>query len=439
MSPEPMSPEPMSPEPMSPGPTSREAGGRGAPEADAALRVVLVLGLSTGGVGRHVRSLAKGLFAAGDHVTVASPSRTESIFHLGRTGARTRTVDIADRPRPLRDLAAAWRLRTMLQGCDVVHAHGLRAGALAVLAARSRRVRPGIIVTLHNAPVGSGRVALVGDLLERVVARGADEVLTVSPDLSARMRALGARRVHGALVPAPASAATSAGLPESTGSTARGSVRAGLGIADSASLLVTVARLAPQKGLGLLLDAVAILDRQGRRPPGSLVAVVAGDGPLEADLAAQIRQRHLPVRLLGRREDVEALLREADVVVLPSVWEGQPLVAQEALRAGAALVATDVGGTRDVTGDAASLVPWGDAAALAAAVAALLDVPEEAAELRARALERAAELPTEADAVAQVRRVYRRCLLPSPKRALANAESDGTHTSRGNAPGDRVD
>ena len=66
--------------------------------------------------------------------------------------------------------------------------------------------------------------------------------------------------------------------------------------------------------------------------------------------------------LLGRRDDVADLLAAADVVVVASLWEGQPLAVQEALRAGPPVVATDAGGTAEVTGDAAVLVPPGDAA-----------------------------------------------------------------------------
>ncbi len=119
-------------------------------------------------------------------------------------------------------------------------------------------------------------------------------------------------------------------------------------------LLVTVARLAEQKGLPTLLDAVAQLTDLPIR------AVVAGDGPLRAGLESDIAGRALPVHLLGRRDDIADLLAAADVVVVPSLWEGQPLIVQEALAAGAAIVATDAGGTGEVAGDAAVLVPAQD-------------------------------------------------------------------------------
>jgi glycosyltransferase involved in cell wall biosynthesis len=181
-------------------------------------------------------------------------------------------------------------------------------------------------------------------------------------------------------------------------------VRTELGVPDSAALVVTVARLAPQKGLDVLLEALALL----RDRP--LLAVVAGDGPLEAEFRSRADDVRLPLRLLGVRRDVPDLLAAADVVVVPSLWEGQSLLVQEALRAGAALVVTDAGGNREVTGDAAVLVPPGDAAALAAGIAAVLDDPGRAARLRAAARDRAARLPTASEALAQVRTVYGRVL-----------------------------
>jgi glycosyltransferase involved in cell wall biosynthesis len=110
---------------------------------------------------------------------------------------------------------------------------------------------------------------------------------------------------------------------------------------------------------------------------------------------------------LGRRDDVAELLASATVFVLPSQWEGQPLILQEALRAGAAIVATRVGGVPDLVGDyAAVLVGPGDAQALAAAVRGVLADPSLAARLRTAAAARGAALPTPADAVAAALAAY---------------------------------
>jgi glycosyltransferase involved in cell wall biosynthesis len=362
------------------------------------MRVLQVLATSGGGVGRHVRAVSTGRRAAGDAVVVAGPSSTAEAFDFASAGIPFLPVEIADRPRPAADARAVAALRRACRRADVVHAHGLRAGALAVAAARLAPHRPAVVVTLHNAPVGGVRVAVVHAVLERLVARGADVVLGVSGDLVRRQQDLGARDVQRALVPAPT------GPRPRTGPVA---TRRALAVPDGAALLVTVARLAPQKGLDLLLDAVALLGRDGL----PVLAVVAGDGPLHEHLSGRLRAQALPVRLLGRREDATDLLVAADIVVVPSVWEGQPLVVQEALRVGAAVVATDVGGTGEVSGDAAVLVPAGDPPALAAAIGALVRDPGARADLAARARRRASRLPTDADAVRQLGQVYQRVVV----------------------------
>ena len=101
-------------------------------------------------------------------------------------------VDIAARARPARDAAAAFRLRQWLarDTPDVLHAHGLRAGALAALALALPGAPPAALaVTVHNAPPASGPAAAVYAGLELIVARRADAVLTVSGDLDSRLAA----------------------------------------------------------------------------------------------------------------------------------------------------------------------------------------------------------------------------------------------------------
>ncbi|HEY3436346.1 MAG TPA: glycosyltransferase, partial [Actinotalea sp.] len=190
-------------------------------------------------------------------------------------------------------------------------------------------------------------------------------------------------------------------------------------------LLVTVGRLAPQKGLDLLCDAASLLGSTAPTsstaplaptaptpplPPTAplaptIVWVVAGDGPLRDEVQGRVDREALPVRLLGRREDVADLMAAADVVVSTARWEGQPLGVQEALALGAAVVATDVGGTREVTGDAAVLVEP-DAHALAQALASLLRDDARREQLRAVARERASQLPTIEDTMDQLTAVW---------------------------------
>lgn len=381
--PRPRGPRPPEPRPTEGGPTDRGAGAPG-----DGLRVLQVLGSSAGGVARHVAEVASGAAGRGTRVAVAGPA---ALAHqVGRGGVPYVAVEITDRPGP-GDVVALRRLRALAAAADVVHAHGLRAGALSVLAARTARPAPRVVVTLHNLPVGGRAILAVARALEVVVARGADAVLGVSGDLVARAAALGARRTERALVPAP---------PHRAPSATPADVRAALGVPDAAPLVVTVARLAPQKGLDVLCDAAGALTTP------DAVWLLAGDGPLEGELRDRVATQSLPVRLLGRRDDVADLLAAADVVVSTARWEGQPLGVQEALAAGAAIVATDVGGTQEVTADAAVLVPV-YAAAVAREVDALLADPVRRRALGAAARARAAGLPGPDDTLDQLERVWR--------------------------------
>ena len=356
------------------------------------MRVLQVLGTSAGGVGSHVQGLARSLAATGHEVVVACPTPVEDHFRFGDLGATVVPLEVSDRPHPARDTRAMRDLSGLAAPADVVHAHGLRAGALAVLST-ARGAVP-VVVTLHNAAPSGAVTGAVFAALERVVARGSALVLGVSPDLVQRMQRLGARRTGLAVVAAP---------PRRAAVRDRHAVRTALGLEPATSLAVVVARLAPQKGLDVLLDA----HRELRGDDLDLVTVVAGEGPLRQGLQDRIDSERLPVRLLGHRSDVPDLLAAADVVVSSARWEGQPVGLQQALHAGAAVVATDVGGTAAVVGDAALLVPPADPVSLSRGIRDVLRHGSVRDDLRSKAVERAEHLPTEDDALAAALAAYR--------------------------------
>ncbi|GAA3507836.1 glycosyltransferase involved in cell wall biosynthesis [Streptosporangium album] len=363
--------------------------------ADSGSRLAFVLGTSTGGVGRHVAMLAGGLVRRGHQVVVAGPPDTDEAFGFGLLGARFVPVPISDRPRPRSDLRAVRALRA-LRGAHAVHAHGLRAGALTALALTGTRT--GLVVTLHNASTAAGAIGAVYRVLERIVARRADRILVVSPDLGERMAELGARHVGPAVVPAPALAPSGRGREE---------IRAELGIGDR-PVFLTVARLAQQKGLEVLLDVAATLGA-GRTPVGPApraVFLIAGEGPLHAELQGRIDRENLPVCLLGDRGDVVDLLGIARALLVPSRWEGQPLNVQEALRAGTPVIATAVGGVPSMVGEGGLLVPYGDVAAMREAAERLLADDELAGILAEAAARRGAGLPGPEQALDAVLAVY---------------------------------
>jgi glycosyltransferase involved in cell wall biosynthesis len=364
---------------------------------EVAPRLALLVGTVSGGTAQHVAALAAGCAAEGFPVSVYGPPQATRLFGQGTAFAPVR---ISDRPRPASDVAAiaALRRRLAAERPDVVHAHGVRAGAFGALARLllARKTRPALMVTVHNGPPDSRPGRAVYGVLERVCARRCDAVLCASPDLVSRMRRLGATGARQFDVPAaPAK-------PPSAAAVAKAGADIG---ADGRPVVLAVGRLAPQKGFDVLIDAAA---RWLDRTPAPRT-VIAGGGPLAAELAAQARQRGADVLLLGERDDVPALLANADVFVLPSRWEARALILQEALRAGRAIVATSSGGTPSVTGEeAAILVPAGDARELATAVRTVLDDPERATRLERAAVARATTFPTQEDALELACALYRR-------------------------------
>jgi glycosyltransferase involved in cell wall biosynthesis len=130
-----------------------------------------------------------------------------------------------------------------------------------------------------------------------------------------------------------------------------------------------VGRISAEKGLGVLLDAWR------RFAPAGIRLVVAGDGPLRAELSATAPAG---VEFLGRIAPVEvvARLRRARALVIPSIWyEGQPLTALEGMAAGTPLVLSQVGGLAEVLGGTRSgwTTPPGDVERLAATLRELND------------------------------------------------------------------
>ncbi len=161
--------------------------------------------------------------------------------------------------------------------------------------------------------------------------------------------------------------------------------RRALGIGPDDVAIGTVTRLHDSKGNEYLVEAARlVLDV---RPQARFVVV--GEGPLRPDLEAQAARLGLGDRFVfaGFVKDVAATLAAFDLSVFPSLWEGTPLTAFEALAAGKAIVATDADGLLDILhdGDDARIVPKRNARALADQIVALMDAPGERARLSANA------------------------------------------------------
>jgi len=300
-------------------------------------------GPSTGGIRRHVEALSTA---------------------LGVVGVATDGVTVSG----VRDLRPG--LVRRLNRADVVHAHGLRVGLLAVVLVR----RP-VVVTVHNISF-DGQSALrrrVTRLLERFVGQRADAVIATSSAIVTELESLG-------VAPAKISLFKPFG-PVPSPRTDPVAVRASLGLSPDDRVIVAVARLHQQKGLDVLVAAFALVI--AIEPAARLLVI--GPGPLQAELDDQVGRLGLRGRVIMRddADDVAGVIAMADVFAITSRWESGPIVALEAAELGRAIVATPVGFVPEIFKADHSYAPIAidDVRGTADAILDLLASPERAESL----------------------------------------------------------
>lgn len=273
------------------------------------------------------------------------------------------------------DLRALRRARALLrQSPDaVIHTHNAMAHYYAVVASMGLPVRCRI-----NTRHGMGGRSHSGrqEWLYRQSMRATDYAVAVCEAARERFDEEGVRPRRGLL-------AVPNGIRlerfRAADAAARQALVAELGWPAGSRIIGTVGRLQPVKDHALLLRAFAKVRAQ---VPEAVLAIV-GDGPLREALETQAAQAGLAeaVKFLGDRHDVPRLLAGVEVFALSSASEGYSIALLEACAAGLPIVATDVGGNREIVRDGVNgrLVPPADAAALATALIALLREDERAA------------------------------------------------------------
>ncbi|MFE3072700.1 glycosyltransferase family 4 protein [Streptomyces sp. NPDC059247] len=309
-----------------------------------------------GGVARVVVDLVRAQLAIGLRVAVACPPGTALSTAVRAEGADTHDWRAGRDPGPglVRETRELARLVRTVRP-SLVHAHSAKAGLCARLAVRGR------VPTVYQPHAWSfeaveGTTAALARRWERFGARWADRVLCVS-EAERRTGEAAGIRADWAVVHNGVDIARFASDGPSR---------------DPVPTVVCVGRLCRQKGQDVLLAAwPAVL---AEVPDARLVLV--GDGP-DAD---RLRAAAGPsVRFTGAVDDTVPWYRAADVVVLPSRWEGMALAPLEAMAAGRPVVVSDVDGARESLPPAhrtPCLVPPEDPAALATALGRLLGRPE---------------------------------------------------------------
>jgi glycosyltransferase involved in cell wall biosynthesis len=316
----------------------------------------VVLGLDAGGLEALVCSLLAAPELAGRRSLVACLDAPGALAARARGGGAE--VVLLPRRRgadPLLVLRlAAWLRR---QGVGVLHTHSLDPMFHGGLAARLAGV-PVRVHTQHNVMLAG--YGPLDRLKFSLAARACTAVVSVSDEVDRHVAAAGVAARKRAVVLNGVDVAALGSAPGARG-----------GAVEDGPIVGTVARLVPEKGQQRLLEAFARLRQE--HPRARLV--IAGDGPLRPQLAAEARRLAVDpaVSFLGFQEQVPQVLAGLDIFALSSLTEGIPLALLEAMGSGLPVVATAVGGVPEVVvdGESGLLVPPDDAAALALALSRL--------------------------------------------------------------------
>jgi glycosyltransferase involved in cell wall biosynthesis len=362
--------------------------------------VHLVASPFVGGPERQMLGLATAQRGAERTIFVGFPEGRAFHDRLRERGVESELLACTGRPlrTAIREVDGALRrLRP-----DVVITHGYKPDLIGLLAARRAGV-PQIAVA-HGWTGASLRVR-VNEAVDKLVMRGARRVVAVSQRQGERVQEAGIRAdrvvvIRNAIDPsrfAPADPAVRRELEA-------------LFPSRPQHVVIAAGRLSPEKGFA---DLVAAARKVVDRLPG-VGFLLVGEGPLRADLAAAIRAAGLQDRfvLAGFRDDVDRLLPAADLFVQSSHTEGMPNVVLEAGACAVPIVATDVGGTREILeeGRGGYLVPPREPERLAARVVELLSDPDGARRMGQEARRRIQAEFTFAAKASAYRRMFEECL-----------------------------
>jgi glycosyltransferase involved in cell wall biosynthesis len=303
------------------------------------------------GVGRHVAGLCEGLVDRGHRVTVAySPRRLDEAFRQFMVDQQDRIyyapLEIGREVAPVSDLRGVRQLRRLIKRrgpFDIVHGHSSKGGAIARIAGRWSGIPTvytpnGLIMSSPTIP-RAARASYT--MVERVLGQWAtSKIIAVSQDERDFI-------IKQNLVPKERVTLIGNGIDDGEFECFPDEHARSADIREKPLVFGSVMRFNSQKAPGHLLSAFVRLSAALPQVPMRLV--VAGDGELFPKVQKQVEASRLGERvsLLGWRTDTRRVLRELDVFVLSSLYEGLPYNVIEAMAAKLPVVSTDVFGTEE--------------------------------------------------------------------------------------------
>ncbi len=341
--------------------------------APTSLKIVHMLRAPLGGLFRHVVDVTRGQVERGHRVGLIVNSTT------GGANAEATLAELAPRlalgilrvpiTRELspRDLRALWTISRHITGLspDVLHGHGAKGAALARLTwAAPDAIRA---YTPHGGSLVYSPGTIRGGFyrsLERVLNGRTDLFLFESTYIADLFRTVISK-------PQALVRVVRNGIAESE-------FEAIAARADATDI-VCVGELRPVKAMDVLIEAIAIMARSGRK----VTATIAGEGPDSQKLRQQAKRLGIDaqIRFIGHCPARKAFAM-GRMLVMPSRAESLPYVALEAAAAGMPIIATDVGGVHEIFGPhSAELIPPDDLGALIASITAALTKPEDIRQL----------------------------------------------------------
>ncbi len=370
------------------------------------LKVLHIVGESRyGGAARIILGLGHVAQAEGWQVDILT---TDPVFQqaVRHDGLGLVNLDVIRREiRPLWDLGGLVRLHRFLRRnpYHIVHTHTSKGGFVGRLAARLAGV-PVIVHTAHGFAFHEGspaRTLRFYSALERFASRWCDRIVSVSEFHRQWAIQLGMCS-PGRISAIPNGIAD----PARTTSVKVQELRRQMRVQSSDLLILSISRLAPEKGIEYLIEAAVTMPALGRR----IQIVIAGDGPARArleELAANLGVADR-VTFIGFRQDVGDLLAASDLVVLPSLREGLSIALLEAMAAGKPIIATSIGSQREVASqaDMARLAPPADALSLCESILRLAGDPARMVRLGNNARAVYEKFYTEAGMLESYRQLY---------------------------------